>query len=157
MLLLISFGALALILMLMRGPAAEAQPALTPDFEVLDESRGDHVRELVVATAARDEDEMRLVTEELSEKRPAPDDGMLLVEFRDNPATGETAGRYGLRETGFALAFDSERAALADDLRYSPDEARGIMQEEGGIRVVSFRDFDEQNPDLADDLEGILR
>jgi len=154
LLLVMAFGVLALLL---RGTAAEAQPTEARPFEVIDESTGDGVRELVVATGARGEEELRLVTEELAEEVPAPEDGVLLLEFRDVPESSEEAGRFGLRETGFALVFDSAEAALADDLPYEAEEVQQIVDEEGGIRVVSFADFGEENPDLADDLAGILR
>lgn len=153
-LLLVALGAWSLVL---RATSAEAQPAEAPDYEVIDESLGEDVRELVVSTGARGEEDLRLVTGDLAEELPAPEDGVLLVEFRDEPETGEAAGRYGLRETGFALVFDSEEAALAEDLRYDEEEARRIIEEEDGIRVVSFADFGEENPDLLDALENILR
>lgn len=149
--------ALGVWVFLLRGTAAEAQPAETPEYEVIEESLGEDVRELVVGTGARGEEELRLVAEDLAEELPVPEDGVLLVEFRDDPEADEDAGRFGLRETGFALVFDSEEAALAEDLRYDEEEARRIVEEEGGIRVVSFADFGEENPDLLDDLQSILR
>jgi len=153
---LLLVAAVAVASLLSQGSEAEAQ-LRTPDYEVLEETAGTSVREVVVQTEARREEGLRLITEDLVEERPPSEDGVLLVEFRDEARVGEDSGRFGLRETGFAVAFDSEEAALADDLPYEEEEAQEIFEEEDGIRAVSFADFGDDNPDLADDLEGALR
>lgn len=121
-------------------------PAETPAYETLRDTGAEGVRELVLSTDATDLDGMRRIAEEL--RYYAPQDGVLLLEFRQTaePST----------ETGFALIFESREAALAPDLPYDREEAKNIVEEDGGIRVISYEEFREQNPELQDDLERWL-
>jgi len=61
-----------------------------------------------------------------------------------------------LEETGFALVFDSRLAATVPYLSYTEEEKEAIFEEEGGIRVVGYEEFKEENPNLVDELESLL-
>ncbi|MEW6635792.1 MAG: hypothetical protein AB1425_03155 [Actinomycetota bacterium] len=127
--------------------AVEGEP---PAYQVLDVSDAADVREVVVATAETREAGMRLIAEELREAGNLPEGGTLLVEYRKDDAPEQS--------TGFALVFDSEEAVLAPG-RYSDyDEADAeqIMEEEDGIRIVSFEEFAEENPTVWEQVKKFL-
>jgi hypothetical protein len=52
--------------------------------------------------------------------------------------------------------FDSRLAATAPYLSYTEEEKEAIFEEEGGIRVVGYEEFKEENPNLVDELESLL-
>ncbi len=139
---------------------AEAQPdnAVTevPRYKILESAETNGMRGFEVATSAKSEAAMRLVAEDLQEEY-VPEDGTLLIEFSKLRDPSEN--------TGFALVFDNKRAILdanngetsaTYDESYDRDEARHIMRDEGGVRVVSFQDFAEENPGVWDSAEKVL-
>ena len=133
------------------GANASVAQGPVPAYDApLREAKADGVTEVVVETAARGEDGMRLVASDLASDYP-PGDGVLLVEFREGANGDASAGR----ETGFALVFGSRKAALAPDLEYTPEEVEEIFEEDGGVRAVSYEEFGEENPALKDYLERI--
>jgi hypothetical protein len=123
--------------------------AETPPYEVLDRHDAPGVRALVVASPETREAGMRLVSEDLRDDN-TPENGVLLVEFRAEDAPDES--------TGFALVFDSESAILDSAIkdRYDEDDAREILEEEDGIRAVSFEEFAEENPTLWEKATSFL-
>ncbi|MDQ4002052.1 MAG: hypothetical protein M3283_13890 [Actinomycetota bacterium] len=128
------------------GEVAGAQEV--PSYAVLQERETEEVREILIKTGATREQQMRLVAEDL---RPyAPKDGILLLEFR------REAENVALEETGFALVFDSRLAATAPYLSYTEEEKEATFEEEGGIRVVGYEEFKEENQNLVDELESLL-
>ncbi len=129
--------------------AASAAPPAVPAYVPLRESHADGVTEVVVGTEVNREEGMRLVASDLASYYP--DEGVLLVEFREGANGTASAGR----ESGFALVFGSREAALAPDLHYTPEEVDEIFEEDGGIRAVSYDDLGEEDPSLRDDLERI--
>ena len=146
--------ALALAVALAASGERAAAAEKAPRYTVLSVSDAPGVREVVVSTAARREEGLRLVADELREKGNVSEDGTLLVEYRKR--------RDPSRETGFALVFDSERAVLEAGKTarygevYDEEDAEQIMEEEGGIRAVSYRDFAEENPGLWERIRGFL-
>lgn len=146
------FGALALTL---AGNEAGAHPggAETPDYEVLSAHDALETRAVLVATAAKGEAGMRLIADDLRDEN-LPDGGTLLVEYQGTDASAIP--------TGFALVFDDEDAVLdtGDNERfgevYDEEEAESIMDEEDGIRAVSFRQFAEANPTLWEKATSFL-
>ena len=128
------------------GEVAGAQEV--PPYAVLRERETEEVREILIKTGATREQQMRLVAEDL--RTYAPKDGILLLEFRREAENG------ALEETGFALVFDSRLAAAAPYLSYTKEEKEAIFEEEGGIRVVGYEEFKEENPNLVDELESLL-
>lgn len=131
-------------LLFSHGKKINAQPDATPPpHEVLEVSDASGVREVVVATPAKREAAMLLVAEELEEEN-TPEGGTLLVEYR--------GAKDPQMSTGFALVFDDKEAVLdagaterfGED--YDEEDAKRIMGEEGGVRVVSFEEFAETSP-----------
>ena len=151
---LVALAAAAALVLAQEGREARAVEAETPEYRVLDVSDAAGVREVVVTAAEPREAGMRLIDEELRDAGNLPEDGTLLVEYRkdDDPE----------RSTGFALVFDSERAVLEAGMTarygevYDEEDAEQIMEEEGGIRAVSYRDFAEENPGLWERIRGFL-
>ncbi|QYJ16673.1 hypothetical protein Rxycam_02508 [Rubrobacter xylanophilus DSM 9941] len=154
--LLLAAAMLAFVLAFaLAAPGEKASAAeKTPRYTVLRVSDAPGVREVVVSTAARREEGMRLVADELRERGNVPEGGTLLVEYRKL--------RDPSRETGFALVFDSERAVLEAGKTarygevYDAEDAERIMEEEDGIRAVSYRDFAEENPGLWERIREFL-
>lgn len=77
----------------------------------------------------------------------------------------EVEARF-LPGAGFALVFDSKEAVLESGrgatserygAGYDQTEARRIMAEEGGMRVVSFAEFAGENPGLWEQAKSLLR
>lgn len=129
----------------------------TPKYEVLGTVDATGLRKMEVATPAKTEADMRLVAEELRDEN-VPEDGTFLIEFNKlrDPSV----------DTGFALVFDDKNAVLDAgggeisaryDESYDREEARRIMKKEGGIRVVSFEEFAEENPDIWEKTRHFLR
>lgn len=146
------FGALALSF---AGKEAGARPggAQTPDYDVLSAHDALNTRAVLVATDAKGEAGMRLIADDLREEN-LPDSGTLLVEYQGTNASATP--------TGFALVFDDEDAVLdtGDSERfgevYDEEEAESIMEDEDGIRAVSFRRFAEENPSLWEKATSFL-
>lgn len=96
---------------------------------------------------------MRLVVEKLRKKN-TPKNGTLLVEFKDLDDTS--------RDTGFALAYDNEQAVMeAGETErfgkvYDKADAKRIINEEDGVRVVGFKDFAESHPGIWDSVKRFL-
>lgn len=143
------------------GQRAEARskPAVseTPKHEVLGTLDATGLRKAEVATPATTEAGMRLVAEKLRDEN-LPDEGTLLIEFSKlrDPAVN----------TGFALVFDDKQAALdagrgETSIRYGEpydrEEARRILEDEDGMRVVSFEEFANENPDIWEKSRRFLR
>jgi hypothetical protein len=137
--------------------ARTAEAVKTPSYEVLGVGEAPGVRELEVASPARSELEMGLVAQDLREEN-TPEDGTLLVELTKTPKNPKS--------TGFALVFDSQKAVLEAGqgetserygAGYDRADARRIMQEEGGMRVVSFAELARETPDLWERAKGFLR
>lgn len=125
---------------------ASPEPVALPDYEMLDERDAAGLRQIDVWTEAKGEQQMRLIAQDLSSY--APRDGILLLDF--NRENGPPEG------TGFAMIFDS-RAAVADpNLSYTEEEEEAIFEEDGGIRVVSFKESEERDPNLVEEVEGLL-
>lgn len=143
------------------GKRAEAQSgpdvSETPKHRVLGASEAAGLREIEVASAAKTETEMRRVAEELQDVN-VPEDGTLLIEFKKF--------RDSSVDTGFALVFDN-RDAVLDAGRgetsvqygepYDRREARRIMKEEDGMRIVGFKEFAEENPAVWKEARRSLR
>ena len=140
---------------------AEARPkptmTETPKYEVLGALDAAGLRKVEVSTSAKTEAGMRLVAEDLRDEN-LPENGTLLVEF-DKPRDTSV-------DTGFALVFDNERAALDAgrgetsvdyDEAYSRKEARRILKDEDGMRVVSFEEFADENPGVWEEYRRLLR
>lgn len=144
----------ALALFFAMGDAAGARPGETPDYEVVDAHDATNTRALVVATDAEGESGLRRIADDLRDEN-LPDGGTLLVEYQktDDPAV----------PTGFALVFDDEDAVLdaGNSDRYGEvydeQDAERIIEEEDGIRAVSFRSFAEENPSLWERATSFLR
>lgn len=117
-----------------------------PPYSPVGETLGDGVREIAVETTSTGEPEMHRIASDLLSRHAGGEGEVLLVEFFRG------AGTAAEEETGFALAFPSKAVALAPDLHYSEEEVEEILAEEGGVRAVSYEDFSEENPALADDL-----
>ena len=151
-LLLLAAALLALALVVSGESASAAEKA--PRYTVLRVSDAAGVREVVGSTAARREEGMRLIADELREEGNVPEGGTLLVEYRKPQ---DPSG-----ETGFALVFDGERAVLEAGKTarygevYDEEDAERIMEEEDGIRAVSYRDFAEENPGLWERIREFL-
>jgi hypothetical protein len=133
-------------LLFYQGKEVNAQPDRTPPpHKVLDISDAPGIREVVVATPAKREAAMLLVAQELKEEN-TPEGGTLLVEYR--------AAKNPQRSTGFALVFDDKGAVLDAGATerfgevYDEQDAKRIMEKEGGARVVSFEEVAEDNPGL---------
>ena len=125
---------------------ASPEPVALPDYEMLDDRDAAGLRQIDVRTEAKGEQQMRLIAQDLSSY--APRDGILLLDF--NRENGSPEG------TGFAMIFDS-RAAVADpNLSYTEEEEEAIFEEDGGIRVVSFKESEERDPNLVEEVEGLL-
>jgi hypothetical protein len=136
-----------------QGNEVNAQPDRTPPpHEVLDVSDASGVREVVVATPAKREAAMVLVAQELKEEN-TPEGGTLLVEYR--------AAKDPHSSTGFALVFDDKEAILNAGATerfgevYDGEDAERIMEEEGGVRVVSFEEFAEDNPSVWERVKDL--
>ena len=133
--------------------ARDGEAQKTPDYEVLDVRDAAKIRQLDVSTPADKEAGMRLVVEKLREEN-TPEGGVLLVEFTDP----EDA-----RETGFALVYDNKRAVMeAGETErygevYDEDEAKRVMREEDGVKVVGYEEFKQDNPRLSDEVRRFLR
>ncbi len=130
-------------LLFYQGREADARLEGTPPpHEVLDVTDASGIREVVVATPAKRDAAMLLVAEELKEEN-TPEGGTLLIEYR--------AAKDPQRNTGFALIFDDKEAVLDAGATerfgevYDEGDAERIMEEEGGVRVVSFEEFAEEN------------
>jgi hypothetical protein len=113
---------------------------------MLDESYAEGVRQIDVRTEANGEQQMRLIAEDL--RAYTPRDGILLLDF--NRENGPSEG------TGFAMLFDSRAAAADPNLSYTEEEEEAIFEEDGGIRVVSFKEAEERDPNLMEQAEGLL-
>ncbi len=133
--------------------AHDGEARKTPDYKVLTVRDATEIRQMDVSTPAAKEAGMRLVVEKLRGDN-TPEDGVLLIEFT-NPE--------GSRDTGFALVYDSERAVMeAGETRrfgevYDEDEAKRVMREEDGVRVVGYKEFVQENPQLSDGVRRFLR
>ncbi len=141
-------------LLFYQGKEVNAQPDRTPPpHEVLDVSDASGVREVVVATPAKREAAMLLVAQELKEEN-TPEGGTLLVEYR--------AAKDPHSSTGFALVFDDKEAVLDAGATerfgevYDEEDAKRIMEEEGGVRVVSFEEFAEDSPGLWERVKRFI-
>ncbi len=128
------------------GKAASPEPVTLPDYEMVDERNAEGLRQIEVMTEARGEQQMRLIAEDL--RSYAPRDGILLLDF--NRQNGPPNG------TGFAMVFDSRLAAADPNLSYTEEEEEAIFEEDGGIRVVSFKESEERDPNLVEEVEGLL-
>lgn len=126
--------------------AASPEPVALPGYEMLDERDAKGLRQIDVRTEANGDNQMRLIAEDLSSY--APRDGILLLDF--NRENGPPEG------TGFAMVFDSRAAAADRKLSYTEEEVEAIFEEDGGIRVVSFKESRERDPNLAKEAEGLL-
>lgn len=136
------------------GGEAGARPGMeTPRYEILSVHDAPKTRAVMVETPAKGEAGMRLVADDLRDEN-TPEDGVLLVEFQDD-------GTSAL-PTGFALVFDDEEAVLDSGESdrfgevYDEKEAERIMDEEDGVRVVSFRVFAEESPSLWEKAKDFL-
>lgn len=146
---------IALALFLAMGDEAGARPggAETPPYEVLSAHDALDTRAVMVATPEKGEAGMRLIADDLRDENLA-DGGTLLVEFQ---------GKASALPTGFALVFDDEDAVLdtGDSDRfgevYDEDDAERIIEEEDGIRAVSFREFSEEHPSIWEKAKSFLR
>lgn len=136
-----------------RANARDGEARKTPDYEVTNVRDAAGIRQMDVSTPASKEAGMRLVVEKLRGEN-TPEDGTLLVEFKNQNDVS--------RDTGFALVYDSKRALMdAGETErfgevYDKAEAKRIMREEDGVRVVGFRDFAERNPGLWDKIKRSL-
>ena len=137
-----------------QGKEVNAQPDGTPPpHEVLDVSDASGVREVVVSTPAKREAAMVVVAQELKEEN-VPEGGTLLVEYRGAKDPHST--------TGFALVFDDKDAVLDAGATerfgevYDEEDAERIMEEEGGVRVVSFKEFAEDSPGVWERVERFI-
>ena len=128
------------------GKAASPEPVILPDYEMVDERNTEGLRQVDVMTEARGEQQMRLIAEDL--RYYTPKDGILLLDF--NRQNGPPEG------TGFAMVFDSRAAAADPNLSYTEEEEESIFEEDGGIRVVSFKESQERDPNLVEEVEGLL-
>ncbi len=128
------------------GRAGSPEPVVLPDYEMVDEREAEGLRQIDVITEARGEQQMRLIAEDL--RSYAPRDGILLLDF--NRWNGPPEG------TGFAMVFDSRAAAADPNLSYTEEEEEAIFEEDGGIRVVSFKESEERDPNLVEEAEGLL-
>lgn len=126
--------------------AVNSEPVALPDYEMLDESYAEGLRQIDVRTEANGEQQMRLIAEDL--RAYTPRDGILLLDF--NRENGPSEG------TGFAMLFDSRAAAADPNLSYTEEEEEAIFEEDGGIRVVSFKEAEERDPNLVEEAEGLL-
>jgi hypothetical protein len=126
--------------------AVNSEPVALPDYEILDESYAERLRQIEVQTEASGEQQMRLIAEDL--RAYTPRDGILLLDF--NRENGPSEG------TGFAMLFDSRAAAADPSLSYTEEEEEAIFEEDGGIRVVSFKEAEERDPNLVEQAEGLL-
>ncbi|AHY47165.1 Hypothetical Protein RradSPS_1882 [Rubrobacter radiotolerans] len=125
-----------------------------PYYEVVDSAGAAGVQSLSVVTDAEREGDLRLIADELRDEENVPEGGTLLVEYyaEDDPS----------EDTGFALVFDTEEAVLDAGLSerygqtYSAEDAERIIEEEDGIRVVSYRDFSEENGGLWERIKSFL-
>ena len=126
--------------------AVRSEPVALPEYEMLDERYAEGLRQIDVQTEAKGEQQMRLIAEDL--RSFTPSDGILLLDFnRENgPSTG----------TGFAMLFDSRAAAADPNLSYTEEEEEAIFEEDGGIRVVSFKESEQRDPNLVEEAEGLL-
>lgn len=122
------------------------EPVGLPNYELLTERDAEGLRQIDVRTEAKGEQQMRLIAEDLSSY--APRDGILLLDF--NHENGPPEG------TGFAMVFDSRAAAADPSLSYTEEEEEAIFEEDGGIRVVSFKESQERDPNLVEEAEGLL-
>lgn len=125
---------------------ASPEPVALPNYEMLDGRDAEGLRQIDVRTEAKGEQQMRLIAEDLSSY--APRDGILLLDF--NRENGPPEG------TGFAMVFDSRAAAADPNLSYTEEEEEAIFEEDGGIRVVSFKESEERDPNLVEEVEGLL-
>lgn len=149
---------LSAVISLAGGKQAEAragsEQTSTPKYEVLDIHDAAGVREIDVAAATTDGTGMRLIAQQLRAKGNTPGDGTLLIEFAKARDTSVN--------TGFALAFDSKQAILDAGQSdrygevYDKAEARRIMAEEDGVRVVSLKGFVQEHPSLRDEVKNFL-
>ncbi len=126
--------------------AVNSEPVALPQYEMIDESYAEGLRQIDVRTEANGEQQMRLIAEDL--RAYTPRDGILLLDF--NRENGPSEG------TGFAMLFDSRAAAADPDLSYTEEEEEAIFEEDGGIRVVSFKEAEERDPNLVEQAEGLL-
>lgn len=131
----------------------EQQPV--PNYEVLDVFEAAGVVEVDVSTDVKREEKLRSIAEDLRENEAnVPESGTLLVEYYDDEDTSEN--------TGFALVFDDERAVLdsGDSEQfgqvYDAEEAERIIEEEDGMRVVSYREFKEENSGIWSTVKRFL-
>ncbi len=113
---------------------------------MVDERNAEGLRQVDVMTEARGEQQMRLIAEDL--RYYTPKDGILLLDF--NRQNGPPEG------TGFAMVFDSRAAAADPNLSYTEEEEESIFEEDGGIRVISFKESQERDPNLVEEAEGLL-
>lgn len=125
---------------------ASPEPVALPDYEMIYERDAEGLRQIDVRTEAKGEQQMRLIAQDLSSY--APRDGILLLDF--NRENGPPEG------TGFAMVFDSRAAVAAPNLSYTEEEEEAIFEEDGGIRVVSFKESEERDPNLVEEVEGLL-
>ena len=126
--------------------AARPAPEELPYYEMLREREAEGLRQIDVKTQAREEEQMRLIAEDL--RSYAPKDRVLLLEFdRDADATDGT---------GFAMVFDSRVAVADPSLSYTEEEEEAIFEEDGGIRVVSYKEPGEGDQNTVDEAENLL-
>jgi hypothetical protein len=126
--------------------AVNSEPVALPQYEMIDERYAEGLRQIDVRTEANGEQQMRLIAEDL--RAYTPRDGILLLDF--NRENGPSEG------TGFAMLFDSRAAAADPNLSYTEEEEEAIFEEDGGIRVVSFKEAEERDPNLVEQAEGLL-
>ncbi|MGI8650027.1 MAG: hypothetical protein ACR2KW_06560 [Rubrobacter sp.] len=136
------------------GQTNEPVEPNVPQYQVIDAFDAAGVVEVDVATAVKKEGKLRLIADDLREHENVPEGGTLLVEYYDDEDTSEN--------TGFALVFDDERAVLesgdSDQFGqvYDREDAERIIEEEDGMRVVSYRDFKEDNSGIWGSIKSFL-
>jgi hypothetical protein len=141
-------------LLFYQGKEVKAQPDGTPPpHEVLEVSDASGVREVVVATPAKRKAAMLLVAQELEEEN-TPEGGTLLIEYR--------GAKDPQMSTGFALVFDDKEAVLDAGATerfgevYDEEDAKQIVAQEGGVRVVSFEQFAEDSPGVWERVKRFI-
>lgn len=140
--------------------AVEAASAQTtepkvPQYQVMDVFDASGVVEVDVSTPVKKEGALRLIADDLRKNEAnVPDSGTLLVEYYDDEDNS--------RNTGFAMVFDDEEAVLdsGDSQQfgqvYDREDAERIIEGEDGIRVVSFKEFKEENSGLWGSIKSFL-
>lgn len=125
-----------------------------PEYEVVEAFDAPGIQDVSVSSGAARESGMRLIARDLRKDDLVPQNGTMLVEYYDEDDTS--------KNTGFALVFDSEKAVLDAGASeqfgevYNEDEAGEIMDEQDGVRVVSYRDFKDENSTLWGKIKSFL-